>query len=150
MARGSFLLGAAVAVGAVMLVPGAGAALARAGRPLVRAAMKTGTTAWDEFRRAGAEAYEHFEDLAAEVKAETAKAAGDGGDPDAAAAAAAAAAAGFTGAAGASAGEDGPAGGVAGAREETGAGPGDGTAPGSAGGAQRPGAADEGPAAPAS
>lgn len=64
------LLGAAVAAGALMLVPGVAAAVARAARPAMRAAMKSGATTYDDLRRAGAEAYEHFEDLAAEVRAE--------------------------------------------------------------------------------
>jgi hypothetical protein len=66
----SFLLGAAAAVGAVMLIPGVAQGLARAGRPLARAAAKTGAIAADEFRKAGAEAYEAFEDLAAEIREE--------------------------------------------------------------------------------
>lgn len=66
----SFFLGAAVAVGAVMLVPGVAVALGRAGRPLVRAGMRTGAVAYDEFRKAGAEAYEHMEDIIAEVREE--------------------------------------------------------------------------------
>ncbi|MGD9295246.1 MAG: DUF5132 domain-containing protein [Roseobacter sp.] len=66
----SFLLGAAVAVGAVMLVPGVAAALGRAGRPIVRAGMRTGAVAFDEFRKAGAEAYESMEDVFAEVREE--------------------------------------------------------------------------------
>lgn len=66
----NFLMGATVAVGAVLLVPGVAAALGRAGRPLARAAVRTGATAYDEFRRAGAEAYEHMEDIAAEIREE--------------------------------------------------------------------------------
>lgn len=66
----SFLLGAAVAVGAVMLVPGVAAALGRAGRPIFRASMRTGAVAFDEFRKAGAEAYESMEDVFAEVREE--------------------------------------------------------------------------------
>lgn len=65
-----FLLGATVAVGAVMLVPGVANALARAGKPLARAAMRTGAVAYDEFRSAAAEAYEHVEDIVAEVREE--------------------------------------------------------------------------------
>lgn len=64
----SFFLGAAVAVGAVMLVPGVAAALGRAGRPLVRAGLRTGAVAFDEFRKAGAEAYENMEDILAELR----------------------------------------------------------------------------------
>lgn len=67
-----YVIGAAVAVGALMLVPGLAAALARAGQPLKRAAVRSGAVAWDEFRRAGAEVYEHVEDLAAEFRAEVA------------------------------------------------------------------------------
>lgn len=68
----SFLLGATVAVGAMMLVPGVAMAFGRAGRPLVRAATRTGAVAYDEFRKAGAEAYEHMEDIMAEVREEMA------------------------------------------------------------------------------
>jgi hypothetical protein len=68
----SFFLGATVAVGAVLLVPGVAAAVGRAGRPLVRAALRTGAVAYDEFRKAGAEASEHMEDLAAEIREEMA------------------------------------------------------------------------------
>jgi FixJ family two-component response regulator len=73
MNRG-FLMGAALAAGAVLLVPGVAVALGRAGRPMVRAAMKTGAVAFTEFRRAGAEVYEHMEDIAAELRAEMAEA----------------------------------------------------------------------------
>lgn len=73
MNRG-FLMGAALAAGAVLLVPGVAVALGRAGRPIVRAAMKTGAVAFTEFRRAGAEVYEHMEDIAAELRAEMAEA----------------------------------------------------------------------------
>ena len=69
-----FLLGAALATGAVLLVPGLAVALSRAGRPVMRAAMKTGAVAYAEFRRAGAEVYEHMEDIAAEMRAEMAEA----------------------------------------------------------------------------
>jgi hypothetical protein len=65
-----YVIGAAVAVGALVLVPGLAAALARAGEPLKKAAVRSGAVAWDEFRKAAAEAYEHMEDLAAEVRAE--------------------------------------------------------------------------------
>lgn len=66
----SFFLGAAVAAGAVMLIPGVAIALSRAGRPIVRAGMRTGAVAFDEFRKAGAEAYESMEDIMAEVREE--------------------------------------------------------------------------------
>jgi hypothetical protein len=67
-----YVIGAAVAVGALMLVPGLASALGRAGQPLARAAVRTGAVAWHEFRKAGAEAFEHMEDLAAEFQAEVA------------------------------------------------------------------------------
>lgn len=65
-----FLLGAVVAAGAVMLIPGVAQAVGRAGRPLARAALRTGSVAYDEFRKAGAEAWEHMEDMAAEIREE--------------------------------------------------------------------------------
>jgi len=67
------LLGVGVVVGAMILVPGLAVAVARAGRPITRAAVKTGAVAWTEFRKAGAEAFEHMEDLAAEFRAEVAR-----------------------------------------------------------------------------
>jgi hypothetical protein len=67
-----YLIGATLALGTLILVPGLSAALSRAARPLSRAAVKTGAVAWDEFRKAGAEAFEHLEDLAAEFRAEVA------------------------------------------------------------------------------
>ena len=77
----NFLIGAAVSVGGVMLVPGVAAALGRAGRPLIRAGMRTGAVAYDEFRKAGAEAYEHIEDIVAEIREEM-EAERDGAEPD--------------------------------------------------------------------
>jgi hypothetical protein len=68
-----FVLGAGVVVGAMILVPGLAGAVTRAGRPLMRAAVKTGAVAWTEFRKAGAETFEHMEDLAAEFRAEVAR-----------------------------------------------------------------------------
>lgn len=67
------VIGAAIATGAVLLVPGVAAALARAARPLVKAAVKTGATAYEEFRHAGAETFEHVEDIVAEIRAEMAE-----------------------------------------------------------------------------
>lgn len=64
------LLGAVLAVGALLLVPGVAAAVGRAGRPIVRTAIKSGSAAYEEARRAGAEVYEHVEDIVAEVRAE--------------------------------------------------------------------------------
>ena len=72
-----FLVGAMVGAGAMLLVPGVAAAVARAGRPVLRAALKTGATAYKEFSEAGAEAFEHFEDMVAEVRAEMATEASD-------------------------------------------------------------------------
>ena len=80
------LLGAALAAGALMLVPGVAAAVGRAGRPIVRTAIKSGSAAYAEARRAGAEVYEHVEDIVAEVRAEKDEATGDGetaADPEA-------------------------------------------------------------------
>ncbi|MGM0584151.1 MAG: DUF5132 domain-containing protein [Pseudomonadota bacterium] len=65
-----FIVGAAVTAGGMLLIPGVAVAVARASRPVARAAVRTGTVAYTEFRRAGAEAYEHFEDIAAEVQAD--------------------------------------------------------------------------------
>lgn len=81
-----FLLGAALAAGAVLLVPGLALAMSRAGRPVLRAAMKTGAVAYTEFRRAGAEVYEHMEDIAAEMRAEMQAAEAEAESADAAAA----------------------------------------------------------------
>lgn len=90
--RKEFLLGAALATGAVLLVPGLALAMSRAGRPVLRAAMKTGAVAYAEFRRAGAEVYEHMEDIAAEMRAEMQAAEAEAEAADAAAGAEGAAA----------------------------------------------------------
>jgi hypothetical protein len=66
------VLGIVVGAGALTLVPGLAAALARAGEPLRRAALRSGAVAWDEFRKAGAEVFEHVEDMAAEFRANVA------------------------------------------------------------------------------
>src|SRR6056297_1190584 len=84
----SFLFGATVAAGAVLLVPGVAQALSRAGRPVMRAAVRTGAVAYKEFQKAGAEVYEHIEDIAAEFEAEIRRARSEAGEPDDAAAAA--------------------------------------------------------------
>jgi hypothetical protein len=68
------ILGAAAAIGALLLVPGVAFAVSRAGRPVMRAAVRTGAVAYKEFQRAGAEVYEHMEDLAAEFSAEVRRA----------------------------------------------------------------------------
>jgi hypothetical protein len=70
MGKKTFIIGAMVATGAILLVPGVAAAVARASRPFIRSAVKNGSTMFDEFKMAGAEAYEHFEDVFAEVRAE--------------------------------------------------------------------------------
>jgi hypothetical protein len=64
------VVGAVLATGALMLVPGVAAAVARAGRPVLRTAMKRGASAYEEARTAAAEVYETVEDVAAEVRAE--------------------------------------------------------------------------------
>jgi hypothetical protein len=64
------VLGAALAVGAMLLVPGVPAAMARGLRPVVRRAARAGASALHDVRRAGAEVYEEFEDVAAEVRAD--------------------------------------------------------------------------------
>lgn len=66
------VLGAVVAVGALALVPGLAAALTRASEPLRRAALRSSAVAWDEFRKAGAEVFEHVEDIASEFRANVA------------------------------------------------------------------------------
>ena len=70
------LLGTIAATGALLLVPGVAVAVARAGKPVARAATKTGATAIGESRRAGAEVYENLEDIAAEIRSDMAEAAG--------------------------------------------------------------------------
>lgn len=64
------IFGAALAAGALLVVPGVAATLFRTARPLVKGAIRTGMAAYAEAQRAGAEVYEDFEDLAAEVKDE--------------------------------------------------------------------------------
>lgn len=69
------VLGMAIGGAALLLVPGVARGLLRAARPGLKAAAKGGFVAMHNLRLAGAEAFETFEDIAAEVKAET-KAAG--------------------------------------------------------------------------
>jgi len=80
-ARG-FLMGAAVAAGALMLVPGVASAVARAGRPAMRRAARAGAAAYGQARTSAAELYETAEDVAAEVRAEM-HAASEGDEPEA-------------------------------------------------------------------
>lgn len=69
MGRG-VALGALIAAGVLMLVPGVAAATARAARPLARTALRGGAEGAERLRRALADVYEHVEDLAAEVRAD--------------------------------------------------------------------------------
>lgn len=77
-----FVFGATAAIGALMLVPGVAFALSRAGRPVARAAIRTGAVAYNEFQKAGAEVFEHMEDLAAEFEAELKRARADDRNED--------------------------------------------------------------------
>lgn len=70
MSGRGFLIGAGLAIGGLMLVPGVAAAVARASRPVVRRGLRTGAAAYDHAMQAAGEAYEQFEDVTAEVKAE--------------------------------------------------------------------------------
>jgi len=72
-----FLLGAGVAIGGLMMIPGVAGAVGRAGRPILRRGIRTGAAAYSEAMHAAAELYEHVEDVAAEVRAEMAEAAED-------------------------------------------------------------------------
>lgn len=76
MGKKTFILGAVVATGAILLVPGVAAAVARAGRPFLRSAMKNGSTIFDDLKMAGADAFEHFEDMFADIRAEMKEEAG--------------------------------------------------------------------------
>jgi hypothetical protein len=61
-----------VGIGAVVLAPIIAPALAKAGKPLAKAAIKGGFRIYEQSRGAIAEAGEVFEDLVAEVQAELA------------------------------------------------------------------------------
>lgn len=74
MARGSVLIGIAIGAGALLLVPGVAAAVARAGRPLLRSAVRQGAGAAEAAGRAFGDLYEHVEDVVAEVRADMAAA----------------------------------------------------------------------------
>ena len=67
------MIGAALAVGALMIVPGVAAAVARAARPAVKAAIKASVVGYREVQRAGMEVYETAEDALAEVQHELAE-----------------------------------------------------------------------------
>lgn len=67
------MIGAALAVGALMVVPGVAAAVARAARPAVKAAIKASVIGYREVQRAGMEVYETAEDALAEVQHELAE-----------------------------------------------------------------------------
>ncbi len=67
------MIGAAIAVGALMVVPGVAAAVARAARPAVKAAIKASVVGYREVQRAGMEVYETAEDALAEAQHELAE-----------------------------------------------------------------------------
>lgn len=67
------MIGAVLAVGALMVVPGVAAAVARAARPAVKAAIKASVIGYREVQRAGMEVYETAEDALAEVQHELAE-----------------------------------------------------------------------------
>ncbi len=67
------VIGAVIAVGALMVVPGVAAAVARAARPAVKAAIKASVVGYREVQRAGMEVYETAEDALAEVQHELAE-----------------------------------------------------------------------------
>lgn len=69
MGRG-LILGAVIAAGALLLIPGVAAAAARAARPIVRSALKNGSKSAMAVQQSFAEAYEHIEDVVAEVRAD--------------------------------------------------------------------------------
>lgn len=69
MGRG-LILGAVIAAGALLLIPGVAVAAARAVRPVVRSALKNGSKSATAVQQSFAEAFEHIEDVAAEVRAE--------------------------------------------------------------------------------
>jgi hypothetical protein len=71
MKGGNALAGLAVlAAGAVILAPVVAPALASAGRPLAKSALKAGLLIFERGRETAAELGEIFEDMLAEVKAE--------------------------------------------------------------------------------
>jgi hypothetical protein len=73
MIKSDISKGAAIGVGAALVAVVALPAILRAGRPLARAALKSGILLFEKGREVIAEAGETFEDLVAEVKAELAQ-----------------------------------------------------------------------------
>ncbi|MEJ2061095.1 MAG: DUF5132 domain-containing protein [Gammaproteobacteria bacterium] len=70
MVKGSAAKGMALGIGAALLVPVVLPLVARFGRPLARATIKSGIIVYEKGREAAAEFGEVMEDLAAEAKAE--------------------------------------------------------------------------------
>lgn len=66
----NILLGIAVGLGAAALIKGVGPAFKGAGRPLAKAAIKSGIIVLDKSREAAAHVRETYEDLVAEVRSE--------------------------------------------------------------------------------
>ncbi|HBL61114.1 MAG TPA: DUF5132 domain-containing protein [Cyanobacteria bacterium UBA8803] len=65
--------GLIVGIGAVVLAPIFGTALAKVGKPIAKAAIKTGLVVYEKSKVALAEAGEAYQDLLAESKAELAQ-----------------------------------------------------------------------------
>jgi hypothetical protein len=68
--KGNILAGLAIGVGVVVLAPVVVPLVAGIGKPLAKAAIKTGITLYDRALEATAEMGEVFEDLVAEARAE--------------------------------------------------------------------------------
>ncbi|MGK7876587.1 MAG: DUF5132 domain-containing protein [Xenococcaceae cyanobacterium] len=65
--------GLVIGLGAVVLAPILGPALAKVGKPIAKAAVKTGIVAYEKTKGVFVEAKETFEDIIAESKAELAE-----------------------------------------------------------------------------
>jgi hypothetical protein len=72
--KGSVLTGLAVGIGAVVLAPVVLPALAGAGKPLMKAAVKSGIILFEKGKETVAELSEVVEDIVAEARAEMAEA----------------------------------------------------------------------------
>jgi hypothetical protein len=72
--KGSVLTGLAVGIGAVVLAPAVLPALAGAGKPLMKAAVKSGIILFEKGKETVAELSEVVEDIVAEARAEMAEA----------------------------------------------------------------------------
>ncbi len=68
--KGNILTGLAIGIGAVVLAPIVAPLVAGIGKPLAKAAIKTGITLYDKALEATAEIGEVFEDIVAEARAE--------------------------------------------------------------------------------